>query len=91
MTNVLHSNDAPVLPDLQGHTVAFVDTDDARVVLGANYLPLGNTLDAVRFVGDFEVSYRFFTLHVNAGTATKPAPGGIAWQIGAYAGLRAAW
>ncbi len=29
MTNVLHANDAPVLPDLQGHTVAFVDTDTA--------------------------------------------------------------
>lgn len=27
MTNVLHTNDAPVLPELQGHTVAFIDTD----------------------------------------------------------------
>ena len=29
MTNVLHTNDAPVLPELQGHTIAFVDTDMA--------------------------------------------------------------
>lgn len=71
--------------------VAFVDNHETRVVFGVNYLPLGNTIDGVRFVGDFEVSYRFFTLHINGGSATKPAPGGIAWQIGAYAGLRASW
>ncbi len=29
MTSVLHSDDAPALPELQGHTVAFVDTDAA--------------------------------------------------------------
>ncbi len=70
--------------------VAFVDRHDTRVLLGVNYLPLGNTLDGVRFVGDFEVSYKLFTLHVNGGSATKAA-GGIAWQIGAYAGVRASW
>ena len=29
MTRVQHSANAPALPDLQGHTVAFVDTDTA--------------------------------------------------------------
>lgn len=70
--------------------VAFVDTHETRVLFGVNYLPLGNTIDVVRFVGDFEVSYRFITFHVNGGTATKAA-GGLAWQIGGYVGLRAAW
>ncbi len=70
--------------------VAFLDRHETRVLLGVNYLPLGNTIDGVRLVGDFEVSYKFFTLHVNGGSATKAA-GGIAWQIGAYAGVRAAW
>ena len=63
----------------------------AALVFGANYLPLGNQLDAVRFVGDFEVSYKFFTLHINGGTARKLADGAIAWQIGAYVGVRASW
>ncbi len=70
--------------------VAFIDTHETRVILAANYLPLGNQLDPVRFVGDFEVSYKIFTLHVNGGTATKLA-GGLSWQIGAYAGVRATW
>lgn len=70
--------------------VAFLDRHETRVLLGVNYLPLGNTIDGVRFVGDFEVSYKFFTLHINGGSATKAA-GGLAWQIGAYAGVRAAW
>ncbi len=70
--------------------VAFVDNHEARVVLGVNYLPLGNQIDALRFVGDLEVSYKFFTFHVNGGTATKLA-GGLAWQVGAFAGVRASW
>lgn len=70
--------------------VAFVDNHETRVVFGVNYLPLGNQLDAVRLVGDLEVSYKFFTFHVNGGTATK-LTGGLAWQIGAFAGVRASW
>ncbi len=70
--------------------VAFVDNHETRVVFGVNYLPLGNQLDAARLVGDLEVSYKFFTFHVNGGTSTKLA-GGLAWQIGAFAGVRASW
>lgn len=70
--------------------VAFVDNHETRVVFGVNYLPLGNQIDALRFVGDLEVSYKFFTFHVNGGTSNK-LTGGLAWQIGAYAGVRASW
>jgi hypothetical protein len=71
-------------------SAAFVDTHETRVVLGLNYLPVGNTIDAARFVGDFEVSYKFFTVHVIGGTASRVG-GPLAWQIGGYVGLRAAW
>ena len=71
--------------------VAFVDNHETRVVLAVNYLPLGNQLDPVRLIGDLEISYKFITFHVNGGSATKPAPGGLAWQIGGYLGLRAVW
>ena len=71
--------------------VAFVDNHETRVVLAVNYLPLGNQIDPVRLIGDLEISYKFITFHVNGGSSTKPAPGGLAWQIGAYVGLRAAW
>ena len=73
--------------------VAFVDNHTTRVVIGANYLPLGNTIDLARFVGDFEVSWRFITFHVNGATATRLINGvaGVGWQIGGYVGVRASW
>ena len=69
--------------------VAFVDTHEARVLFGVNYLPLGNTIDTLRFVGDFEVSWRFLTFHVTGGTLTGPA--GFNWQLGGAVGVRASW
>ncbi len=71
--------------------VAFVDTHETRVLLGVNYLPLGNAIDVVRLLGDFEVSWRFLTFHVNGGTTTKPDGKTIGWQVGGYVGVRAAW
>jgi hypothetical protein len=73
--------------------VAFVDTHETRVLFGANYLPLGNTIDTARFIGDFEVSWRFLSFHVNGATATRLINGvsGIGWQLGLYVGVRGAW
>lgn len=89
----------PALSTLRGGVgpavaVAFVDTHETRVLFGVNYLPVGNTIDATRFVGDFEVSWRFITFQVNGGTASRTGADGapvIGWQIGAYLGVRAAW
>lgn len=69
---------------------AFIDTHETRVAIGLNYLPLGNTIDGARFVGDFEVSYKFFTLHVIGGTASR-AGAPLAWQVGGFVGVRASW
>lgn len=69
---------------------AFVDNHEARVAFGVNYLPLGNTLDGLRFVGDFEVSYKFITIHLHGGSASR-AGGPLSWQIGGYLGVRATW
>ena len=73
--------------------VAFVDTHETRVLFGANYMPLGNTIDVGRFVVDFEVSWRFLSFHVNGATATRLINGvsGIGWQLGLYVGVRGAW
>ena len=73
--------------------VAFVDNKETRVLFGVNYLPLGNTIDTVRFIGDFEVSWRFLTFHVNGGTLNKSVNGvsTFAWQVGGFVGVRAAW
>lgn len=71
-------------------SAAFVDNHETRVIIGANYLPLGNTIDGARFVADFEVSYKFVTFHVIGGTASR-AGGPLAWQVGGYLGLRASW
>ncbi len=71
-------------------SAAFVDNHETRVVLGANYLPLGNTIDGARFVGDLEISYKFVTFHVIGGTGSRTG-GPLAWQVGGYLGLRASW
>lgn len=74
--------------------VAIVDNPNTRVLLGVNYLPLGNVIDPTRVMGDLEISYRFVTLQVNGGTLTEAtSPGGSAlrWSIGAYLGVRAHW
>lgn len=69
-------------------SLALVDRRQLRILLGANYMPLGNTIDAARFQGDFELSWRFLTLHVLGGTANAAA---VSWNLGAYIGLRASW
>ncbi|MFO0597010.1 MAG: hypothetical protein U0228_16965 [Myxococcaceae bacterium] len=74
--------------------VAFVDTKEVRVLLGAHYLVLGNTIDPARIVGEFEVGWRFIVVHVLGGSATGTAADGskaIGWQLGAFAGVRASW
>lgn len=73
---------------------AFIDNKDARVVLAVNYLPLGNQLDAVRILGDFEVGYKLFSLHILGGSMSRQLSDGtqqIGWQLGAYVGLRYSW
>jgi hypothetical protein len=70
--------------------VAFVDTRETRVVLGINYMPLGNVLDPVRFVGDLEISWRFLTFQVHGGSYSTGAST-IGWQVGGTVGLRASW
>ena len=73
---------------------AFVDNKEARVVLAVNYLPLGNTIDALRILGDFEVGYKLFSLHILGGSMQRPLADGtmqVGWQLGAYVGLRYSW
>lgn len=73
---------------------AFIDNKDTRVVLGVNYLPLGNTLDPLRILGDFEVGYKLLSIHVLGGSMTRTLADGtsqIGWQLGGYVGLRYSW
>lgn len=73
--------------------VAFVDTKEMRVLLSANYLPVGTVVDPTRFTGDFEISYSYFSLHLNGGTFTQNLVGGarLSWQFGAFVGARLFW
>jgi len=73
---------------------AFVDTKDLRVILGVNYLPLGNTLDPARLLGEFEVGWRFIDFRIIGGSSTQASFDGsstIGWQVGAAIGLRFGW
>lgn len=70
--------------------VAFLDNHDARIVLSATYLPLANYLDAARVLGDFEISYKFLSIHALGGTWTQPG-GTVRWQVGGYIGIRYGW
>lgn len=73
--------------------VALVDNHETRVLLNASYLPLGNVIDPLRIVGDFEVSWRFLTLQVHGSTITRAVNGSnsVGWQVGGFAGVRASW
>jgi hypothetical protein len=75
--------------------LAFLDTHETRVVLGVNYMPIGNVVDAARVFGDFEVGWRWLSFHVNGGLASRvDATSGatvVGWQVGAYAGARLPW
>lgn len=75
--------------------LAFVDNHETRVVLGVNYLPVGNTIDAARVFADFEVGWRWLSFHVNGGLASRPdvmsGTTVVGWQAGAYVGARLPW
>lgn len=73
--------------------VALVDNHETRVLLNASYLPVGNVMDPLRIVGDFEVSWRFLTLQVHGSTVTRVVNGAnsVGWQVGGFAGVRASW
>ncbi len=73
---------------------AFIDNKDTRVVLGVNYLPLGNTIDPLRIVGDFEIGYKLLSIHLLGGSMTRTLADGttqVGWQLGGYLGLRYSW
>lgn len=73
---------------------AFVDTKDLRVILGVSYLPLGNTIDPARLLGEFEVGWRFIDFRLIGGSSSQASFDGstiIAWQIGGAIGLRFGW
>ncbi|MFT3707253.1 MAG: hypothetical protein QM817_06265 [Archangium sp.] len=75
--------------------LAFIDNHETRVVLGVNYMPVGNVIDAARVFGDFEVGWRWLSFHVNGGLASRvDATSGatmVGWQVGAYGGARLPW
>lgn len=73
---------------------AFIDNKDTRVVLAVNYVPIGNQMDPVRLIGDFEVGYKLLSIHVLGGSMTRQLADGttqIGWQLGGYLGLRYSW
>lgn len=73
--------------------LAFVDTPRTRVLLSLNWLPVGTSMDPTRFAGDFEVSYRYFTIHAHGGALTTSINGQetLGWEAGISAGARLGW
>jgi hypothetical protein len=73
-------------------SVALVDTRRMRVLVSLHYTPLISS-DWGRVTGDFELSYRLFTLSIVGGRASDGpldvARGGF--FAAAFAGVRAAW
>lgn len=69
--------------------LAVVDTPSTRILLSANYLPVGTALDWAHATADLEVSWRFLTVHLMGGSTSGVA--GLGWQLGAFVGVRFGW
>ncbi|MFZ5439909.1 MAG: hypothetical protein ACOZQL_07855, partial [Myxococcota bacterium] len=74
-------------------SVAFVDNATTRIALGAHWTPLISS-DWGRVTGDFELSYKLFTLSIVGGRSSDgpfDANQRAGYFIGAFAGIRYAW
>lgn len=75
--------------------VAFVDNHETRVVLALAYTPLSNHLalgglEWARLLADFEISYKFLSIHAQAQTFAG-ANNVLHWQAGGAIGVRYGW
>jgi len=73
--------------------VAMVDTPEARVMLSANWLPVGVSVELPRVTGELEVSWAWFTFRVTGGAFAQhlAASAPVGWQATALAGARLSW
>lgn len=70
--------------------VAFIDTPTWRVMANLSWLPL-LAADLLRFVGDFEVSWKFLVFGVAGGVQTDPTVLRSGFFITGLAGVRLGW
>lgn len=74
--------------------LALVDSHDLRAVIGASWLPVGNTIDLARVVGEIDLEWKFLEFRVVGGSSTATGFDGATvygWQVGGLLGARLAW